>query len=403
MSELLNELELERQAELRQALRALLERPMLGQPEAAEAFRLVRKHEDELRRRANELLGYQLAVRADHARLFRPAWQADESRGATVPSKTLPRDRWQLFTPHHYLVLYLVLSLLEERHSLVQLPLTELAELVCRLGVDLGAPIDFDRRGERKLFVEVLRWLADWGVLSVSDGETQDDYVDRGRDGDCLLSVDQGRLGSLTSTRRPLTEIGGSSDLIDAGEYPPTDEGRRARVRHTLARRLVEEPVVYVDELSDDERAYFLAQRPTNLTRSIEEATGLRAEHRTEGTAFVDPERKLTDTRFPGRGLDRQLPLLLCPFLAAELEAGRAEVAAPSLRGAVRELYERHRAQWGVDPDDLDAVEHAAAAALGLLARMRLVEQTPAGLRVLPAVHRYRSPSVRTTRKEEQA
>ena len=98
----------------------------------------MRKHEDELRRRANDLLGYRLAVRADHARLFRPAWRLDASRGATVPSRTLPRDRWQPFTPRHYLVLYLVLSLLEERHSLVQLPLTELAELVCRLGVDLG-------------------------------------------------------------------------------------------------------------------------------------------------------------------------------------------------------------------------------------------------------------------------
>ncbi len=401
MSELVNELELERQAELRQALRGLLERPLLGQPEAAETFRLVRKHEDELRRRASELLGYQLAVRADHARLFRPAWRVDASRGATVPSKTLPRDRWQPFTPRHYLVLYLVLSLLEERHSLTQLPLTELAELVWQLGVDLGAPVDFDQRGERKLLVEVLRWLTDWGVLRVSEGETQDEYVDRGRDGDCLLTVDQGRLGSLASTHRPLTEIASSAELIDGGEYPPSDEGRRARVRHSLARRLVEDPVVYVDELSEDERAYFLAQRPTNLTRSIEEATGLRAEHRSEGTAFVDPERKLTDTRFPARGIDRQLPLLLCPFLAAELAAGRAEVALPGLRAAVRELYERHRAQWSVDPDDLDAVDHAAAAAVQLLQRMRLVEQTPAGLRVLAAVHRYRSPSVRTTSKEQ--
>ena len=401
MSELLNELELERQAELRQALRALLERPLLGQAEAAEAFRLVRKHEDELRRRATELLGYQLAVRIDHARLFRRAWRHDDSRGAAVPSKTLPRDRWQPFTPRHYVVLYLVLSLLEERHSLVQLPLTELAELVCQLGVDLGAPIDFDQRSERKLFVEVLRWLTDWGVIRVSDGETQDDYVDRGREGDCLLTVNQGRLGSLTSAQRPLTEIGGSAELIDEGEYPPTEEGRRSRVRHRLARRLVEDPVVYVNELDDEERAYFLAQRPTNLTRSIEDATGLRAEHRAEGTAFVDPWRKLTDTRFPGRGIDRQLALLLCPFLAAELEAGRAEVSASSLRAAVRELYERHRAHWTVDPDDLDAVEHAAGAALRLLVRMRLVEQTPAGLRALPAVHRYRSPSVRTTRKEQ--
>ena len=401
MSELLNELELERTEELRAALRALLRRPLLGQTEAPELFRLVRKHEDELRRRANELLGYQLAVRADHARLFRPAWRLDASRPAAVPHKAEPQDRWRPFTSRHYLFLYLVLSLLEERHSLVQLPLTELADLVCRLGVEIGATIDFDQRSERKLFVEVLKWLGHWRVVRVSEGESQDDYVDHGRDGDCLLTVDQGRLASLASAHRPLTEISCAADLIDEGEHAPTDEGRRARVRHTLARRLVEDPVVYVDDLSEEERAYFLAQRPTNLTRSIEEATGLRAEHRVEGSAFVDPERKLTDTRFPDRGFERQLPLLLCPYLATELEAGRAELTLPQLRGAVRALLERHRAQWSADPDDPDTVDHVTGDALSLLTRMRLVETIPAGVRVLPAVHRYRDPSVRTTKKEE--
>src|SRR5262249_45980979 len=160
-------------------------------------------------------------------------------------------------------------------------------------------------------------------------------------DGDCLLTVDHGRLGSLATGHRPLTEIERPEDLLHAGEYPPTDEGRRSALRHTLARRLIEDPVVYLDELEEDERAYFHAQQPTNLTMLITDATGLRAEHRAEGTAFVDPERRLTDTRFPERGFDRQLPLLLCVPLSAALVGGRDELAFVEVRGLVRELLER--------------------------------------------------------------
>jgi uncharacterized protein (TIGR02678 family) len=403
MSELLNELQAERHDEQRRALRALLMRPLLGQAEAPEAFRLVRKHEDELRRRVIDLLGYRLAVRADHARLYRPAWRLDETRPATVPSDGKPRDRWPAFTRRHYFLLYLILSLLEERHSLVQLPLTELADEVGRLAVEVGTPIDFAERHERRLFVDVLRWLADWQVVTVAEGERHEGFVAQGREGDCLLTVDQGRLGSLVSSLRPLTEVAHAADLVTEDDYPPNDEGRRARVRHALARRLIEDPVVYVDDLDDEERSYFLAQRPTNLTKQICEATGLRAEHRLEGTAFVDPGRRLSDTRFPERGFDRQLPLLLCAPLAAALAEGRSELAAGEVRLLVRELLERHRAHWPADPDDLPAVEHLADEALALLARMRLVEPTQVGARILPAVHRYRSPSIRLTRKGQAA
>ena len=374
-------------------------RPLLGQAEAPEAFRLVRKHEDELRRRAIDLLGYRLAVRADHARLYRPAWRLDETRPATVPADGKPRDRWPAFTSRHYALLYLILSLLEERHSLLQLPLTELADEAGRLAVEVGAPIDFDQRHERRLFVDVLKWLADWRVVTVANGERQEGFVAQGREGDCLLTVDQGRLGSLVSSLRPLTDVARAPDLVEEDDYPPNDEGRRARVRQALARRLIEDPIVYVDELDDDERSYFLAQRPTNLTKQIGEATGLRAEHRLEGTAFVDPERRLSDTRFPERGFDRQLPLLLCAPFATALDEGRSELATGEVRLIVRGLLAQHRAQWSVDPDDLPAVEHVSGEALTLLARMRLVELTPAGVRVLPAVHRYRSPSIRVTRR----
>jgi Protein of unknown function (DUF2398). len=55
-----------------------------------------------------------------------------------------------------------------------------------------------------------------------------------------------------------------------------------------LTRRLLDDPVVYYDELAEGERAYLIAQRH-NITGRISEATGLLPELRAEGIAMVDP------------------------------------------------------------------------------------------------------------------
>ena len=50
--------------------------------------------------------------------------------------------------------------------------------------------------------------------MTVADGrDARTTIVDRGREGDCLLTVDQGSLGSLTSSHRPLTEIARASPI----------------------------------------------------------------------------------------------------------------------------------------------------------------------------------------------
>ena len=80
MSEvLLQEIEAERRDEQQQALRGLLRRPIVGS-EDAPLFALVRKHERALRARVFDLLGYRLAVHADHARLYRRSWRCDTTR-----------------------------------------------------------------------------------------------------------------------------------------------------------------------------------------------------------------------------------------------------------------------------------------------------------------------------------
>jgi uncharacterized protein (TIGR02678 family) len=398
---LLHELEIERRDEQQRALRGLLRRPLIGSREDPAVFALIRRHESALRARVLDLLGYRLAVHADHARLYRPSWRREETRPATIPRKREATDRWAPFTRRHYLLLFLALAVLEDRHSRMQMTLSELAEEIAQLGRELGIETSFDARGERLLLSDVIEWLCYWHVVEVSEGERSRDFVDQNAAGDCLLTVDHGRLGSLISSRRALTEIDSSDDLLSDGDYPPSDEGRRARIRHRLARRLVEDPVVYIDEIDEEERQYFVAQRPTNLSAAIEQATGMRPEHRAEGTAFIDPERELSDFRFPDRAFDRQLPLLLCSFLAWRLEIDQPEISRPELRTRTRELIEQHKKYWPADANDGDHVEDALNRAETTLTHMRLVEPTNDGVRALAAAARYRDPVIR--RGKEQA
>src|SRR5699024_3816813 len=98
------------------------------------------------------------------------------------------------------------------------------------------------------------------------------------------------------------TRLGPDPDIerIEAAlhEPPPayTEEEATRRVRHAVTRRLLCDPVVYYDELPDDERGYLVGQR-VQLTRRLAEATGLVPELRAEGIALVDPDDQLSDVR----------------------------------------------------------------------------------------------------------
>jgi len=91
-------------------------------------------------------------------------------------------------------------------------------------------------------------------------------------------------------------------------------------LRQRLTRRLLDEPVLYYDELTEAELAYLTGQRGA-ITARITELTGLIAEVRAEGIAMVDPHDDLTDVRMPDTGTDGHVTLLLAEFLAARCGA----------------------------------------------------------------------------------
>jgi len=162
-------------------------------------------------------------------------------------------------------------------------------------------------------------------------------------------------------------------------------------MRHHLARRLLDDPVVYLDELDERPalRAYFQNQRGA-LAARLGEAAGLHAEQRAEGLALVDDSGELTDVAMPAAGTASHVTLLVAEFLAA---AGRAQPGTPvseaAVAEAVRGLIPEYGRFWAKAAREPGAETGLAANALARLAMLRLVRREAAGAFPLPALARF--------------
>jgi len=158
---------------------------------------------------------------------------------------------------------------------------------------------------------------------------------------------------------------------------------------------LLEDPVVYYDELDEDERAYLLSQRHA-ITRRIAEATGLVPEVRAEGIAMVDPEDELTDVRMPEQRTDGHVTLLVAEHLAH-----REQATLDELHAFVREAAAEHATYWRKGVTEPGAETELLATALEKLSALRLVQVDGSVIRRRPAIARFAldQPTIRETRK----
>ncbi|MCC9307566.1 TIGR02678 family protein [Kitasatospora sp. RB6PN24] len=381
----------QRAEEFRRAARALLRRPLLraGGPHSEE-FRLVRQHAAELRTWFERNTGWALLVDSEVARLRRiPGQDSDPTHPARDQRTGLP------FSRRRYVLVCLCLAVLERAEH--QIALGRLAEQVVLAAADPvleTAGIDFtlSDREQRTDLVAVVRLLLEWGVLAKVAGD-EDAFLKSA--GDALYDVDRRVLaGLLVSRRGPSTvRAGGFAERLaelNAEVLPDSDELRNRALRHTLTRRLLDDPVLYADGLSEAESAYLASQRGA-LTRRISELTGLVPEVRAEGIAMVDPDDDLTDLRMPEQGTDGHVALLLAEYLAG--------------KGSTVPLTELHRqvAGWALEHagfwrrsattpgTEIELTEQAAErlVALGLLERAATADGAPA-VRPRPALDRYR-------------
>ncbi|HEX4701619.1 MAG TPA: TIGR02678 family protein, partial [Pseudonocardiaceae bacterium] len=308
------------------------------------------------------------------------------------------------FGRRRYVLLCLALSVLERADA--QITLGRLAEGVLVTAgepglTDAGVVFTLSRRDERSDLVAVVRLLLGLGVLQRVAGD-EDAYLTDS--GDVLYDVRRRVLAALlTGHRGPSTIEADDHDQrlreLTEEPVPDTDDLRNRALRHRLTRRLLDDPVVYYDELTEDERAYLVSQRHA-ITRRIEDVTGLVAEMRAEGVAMVDPDDDLTDVRMPEQRTDGHVTLLVAEYLAQRAAADEP-VPVDRLRAYVRKQAREHETYWrrGVTEPGADA--ELLAIALDKLRALRLVADVagePPAVIGRPAIARYavRAPTVHT-------
>lgn len=291
-------------AEIRRAARALLLDPLLVEPGPGAAdLRLVRRHREELTRLFAHGLAYRLVVEPRAARLFKPGLGRDSSRPWRRRSE-LP------FTPRTYALFCLTLAALTRSRS--QLLVDELVAQVRSAAVDAGVDIDLDSTADRRALHAVFTRLVALGVLHERDGDLEH-WVDQRTQS--LLDVRRDVLPLLVSA--PLASVRDRDDLLEARDLPSAAGGARVAIR----RRLVEQPVLSVDDLSVDQAEWWRRNRHRER-EWFADHFGLELELRAEGAVAIDADDELTDIDFPGRGSVKHVALLL---LAEVAEVGRPE------------------------------------------------------------------------------
>jgi uncharacterized protein (TIGR02678 family) len=366
--------------ERRRALRALLRHPLLTRagPDPA-AFALVRRHAGWLREWLAANVGWSLQVDTGLARLRKlPGRLDDRTRPALAEPARLP------FSRRRYVLACLALAALERADA--QVTLGWLAERVLVLAADpaladAGFSFALDSREERADLVVVARLLLGVRVLGRVAGDEQS-FVNSS--GDALYDVNRRVLASLLVAQRgpstvTTTSLEARLRAITEELVPDSEEGRNRAIRYSLARRLLDDPMLYYDELSDAELTYLSSQRGF-LVRRLTEATGLVAEARAEGLALLDPTGEATDLTMPEEGTDGHATLLLAEHLAAlAQDRPGAPVALPVLEARLAELAAEHRAHWRKGTTEPGAVAALCRLAVDRLEALGLARRSADG------------------------
>lgn len=370
--------------DLRRATRALLRRPLLRASEDAETFRVVRRLAPELRAWFEHNTGWRLHVDAEVARLFkRSGTNVEGTRPQRDPRTGVP------FSRRRYVLLCLALSVLERAEQ--QITLGRLAEGIIGAFADerltaAGVTFELSDRGERGDLVAVVRALLALGVLTRVAGN-EDAFMREF--GDVLYDIERRVMAVLLSTTNGPSTIAATGftarlAALTAESDVSSDELRNRAIRHRLTRALLDDPVLYYDELTEPERTYLTAQRSLLVQRAAER-TGLVPELRAEGIAMVDVREELTDVKMPEVGTDGHVTLLITEHLATRGDACTVE----ELHALVRRLAEEHRSYWRRSTREPRAEVGLVEHALERLVALRLVRREADRVLPLPAIGRF--------------
>jgi uncharacterized protein (TIGR02678 family) len=379
--------------ERQRAVRALLRQPLLAPGGSTrEAFNLVQKHRDWLRPWFAHHAGWQLTLDSEAARLIkRPARLEDATRACREPNSDAPLNR------RAYVILCLALASLvraDRQTTLVRLrdSIVGLVRAEPRFAAE-SVRIELEHQETRRDFVHAIRLLLVWRVLERKQGEEERFIKDA--EADALYNVHRPVLARLLAANRPpsLVKIQDFRErlraLTEDDITATSDEAWNRRLRLRLFRQLLDDPVLYYDELTEAERDYLDRQRGSIL-KEIEMATGLVREVRAEGIAMTDPTGTLSDYGLPEEGTDGHLTLLLATFLAGRLrDVPGARIAIEALVARTRDFIAQHHKHWRKDVREPGRDRFLTRMVVERLCALGLARRVGDYLFPLPAIGRY--------------
>jgi uncharacterized protein (TIGR02678 family) len=316
--------------EQRDAARHLIRQPLVLASRDPEGHRRIRRNADALATMFRAYLGYRLVVDARFARLSKAGLGPDDGRPLRRSGSKAP------FSPRDYTYLALLCSVLLTGRMQVLLSsvVTDVRQAAAEAGVDLGG----DTLTERRALVHSLRQLIDWGIVTEDAGSVSEYADDPAKE--ALLFVERELIRHLLTA--PLREVDDPQDLVRVAADPGPDA-----TRHAVRRKVVENPVVMVDDLPEAERIW-LRQSQRREALILDENLALRLEIRDEGVAAFDPQDELTDIPFPREGSLGQAALLGVAEIVSEIEPSGAAVPVPAglLQSVVQGLLAKHGRRW---------------------------------------------------------
>ncbi|MEC3977964.1 TIGR02678 family protein [Amycolatopsis sp. H20-H5] len=402
MSNLANQLVIAEREEVARGVRLLLAAPLLSESATPEAFDLVRRRREPIGKWFDYYCGWSLVVepRLGYARLVKVRAKADPSRPARRS-----RSGRAAFDRRRYTLLCLVAA------ELLAAPVTTIGLLADRVTQATAADplIDaFDTavRAERMAYVDVLRMLESYGAIEVVDGST-DSFV--GSEGAKvlyrvdstlvmrLLAAPNGasqfsvpveeipvRFDELMAALRRERRYGDAPDAAHAADGA-SDVQRNLWLRHSVFRRVVDDPVVYRDELSAAELAYVSSPTGRQLLKRAAEQGGFLLEERAEGFLFVDPDGLATDGKFPDDSSNAKVAALLLLDVITAADGG---VAPEQLNAEAARLL-REFPKWAKGYRGEDGKEQLVADAVAVLSDFGLARHSGELVVALPAASRY--------------
>lgn len=385
------------QEERRDAIAALLARPLLtAEATDAENFRLVRLHSEWLRKWFQRWPGWTLVVTAEMARLRKhPSPRRDSTRGLIDRDDAQQRS---LFTRRKYALLCLVLATLEnEQRQTTIKQVASKTETAVRLDAQMAElSFEFDTKLliHRRELVAVMRFLQERRVLALID---RDDLGYVQGQSDCLYRIGRSALSSMLCSVRGASTISQSdvNDLIqqlNETEVPETPQAQNQQLQHHLVRRLLDDPVMYFDELTPREYEYFNMQGE-RILKELRIVTGMEIERRAEGVALLTPTAAWTDLGLPESGTRGHATLLLAEWFGSRLRDCteiECRIDHDEVFRYVEELAEEHQSRWRKNAGTKEGIRQIYRDAVDILQSLSLLDVRSGCVIPRPAVARYR-------------